>query len=213
MSDPDEKLSPDSLLTSYQVGTILQVNPSSVNKWVKDGRIAAFRTPGGHRRIRAADVVAFLREHDMPIPKNLEDAARRRILWVDDESNELRAIARLFQEHEKLYELKTIENGIDALVAIGSYRPHLVVLDVRMPEVDGIEVCRRLKENEKNQTHPRGDGLRCDGRGCAGRGLRRWGVFVPRETLRSQRSARGCRTVSLSLLPSRSLLAEPFGLC
>ena len=54
MTKPD--ILPDSLLTSYQVGALLQVNPSSINKWVKDGRIPAFRTPGGHRRIRRLDV-------------------------------------------------------------------------------------------------------------------------------------------------------------
>jgi CheY-like chemotaxis protein len=38
-------------------------------------------------------------------------------------------------------------NGIDALVLVGSFKPHLIVLDVFMPELDGIEVCRRLKRN------------------------------------------------------------------
>ena len=42
-----ETIDPDSLLTSTQVGNLLQVNPSSVKKWVNDGHIIAFRTPGG----------------------------------------------------------------------------------------------------------------------------------------------------------------------
>ena len=61
----------DKLLTSHQVGELLQVNPSSINKWVNDGRIQAFRTPGGHRRIRVADLVAFLEKHKMPVPRTL----------------------------------------------------------------------------------------------------------------------------------------------
>ena len=85
-----ENIAPESLLTSYQVGSLLQVNPSSVNKWVKDGRIPAFRTPGGHRRIRAADLVLFLQEHSMPVPKILNNAAKKRLLIVDDDPNSSR---------------------------------------------------------------------------------------------------------------------------
>ena len=51
----EQKLHADRLLTSHEVGDLLQVNPSSVKKWVNEGRIAAFRTPGGHRRIRVSD--------------------------------------------------------------------------------------------------------------------------------------------------------------
>src|SRR5260370_5844825 len=68
----------DSLLTSHEVGDLLQVNPSSINKWVNEGRITAFRTPGGHRRIRASDLVRFLDGHKMPIPKMLAGVSKRR---------------------------------------------------------------------------------------------------------------------------------------
>jgi excisionase family DNA binding protein len=67
----EQKIHADRLLTSHEVGDLLQVNPSSVKKWVNEGRIAAFRTPGGHRRIRVADLVEFLNRHAMPIPRPL----------------------------------------------------------------------------------------------------------------------------------------------
>ena len=135
----------DSLLTSHQVGAILQVNPSSVNKWVKAGRIRAFRTPGGHHRIRAGDLVVFLRDHSMPVPRQLVHAAKKRVLVVDDEPKELKAMRRLFKPYAQRLELRLVQNGIDALVLLGDFKPSLVILDVIMPELDGIEVCRRLK--------------------------------------------------------------------
>jgi excisionase family DNA binding protein len=138
---------PDSLLTSYQVGALLQVNPSSINKWVKDGRIPAFRTPGGHRRIRAADLVHFLVTHNMPVPKTLAGASKRRLLLVDDDPKQLEAISRMFKAHSERIDVATVTNGVDALVQIGSIKPHVAVIDVVMPNVDGIEVCRRLKAN------------------------------------------------------------------
>lgn len=135
----------DSLLTSYQVGALLQVNPSSVNKWVKDGRIPAFRTPGGHRRIRAADLVAFLTEHKMPIPQSLTGAARRRVLIVESDARHLESLERAAKTLSEQIEVLCVNNGVDAMVQVGAFRPHLVVLDAQMPHFDSFEVCRRLK--------------------------------------------------------------------
>lgn len=141
------KIVSDQLLTSSEVGELLQVNPSSVKKWVDDGLLIAFRTPGGHRRIRAADLVSFLVRHDMPIPNALQDAAKKRLLIVDDETDQLKALARSLKRFADRVEVTTTSNGIDALVLVGSFHPHAVLLDVYMPGIDGLEVCRRLKKN------------------------------------------------------------------
>lgn len=150
-SPKPEDIAPESLLTSYQVGSLLQVNPSSVNKWVKDGRIPAFRTPGGHRRIRAADLVAFLEEHSMPVPATLNNAAKRRLLIVDDDPKQLSALKRLLKAHKNRLEVRYATNGIDALVQVGAFKPQVVLLDVYMAELDGIEVCRRLRDNPQTE--------------------------------------------------------------
>lgn len=146
-----DAIDPDQLLTSTEVGNLLQVNPSSVKKWVNEGHIVAFRTPGGHRRIRAADLVHFLDQHKIPVPKPLQEAGRRRLLVVDDDSAQLKAIGRALKRYAERVDLHLIDNGIDALIRIGATRPHLVVMDVYMPGLDGIEVCRRLKANPETQ--------------------------------------------------------------
>jgi excisionase family DNA binding protein len=146
-----QELRADSLLTSYQVGTLLQVNPSSVNKWVKDGRIPAFRTPGGHRRIRAGDLVAFLNEHKMPVPTTLTQASRRRLLIVDDDQRQLDSVQRALKPYGERIELAMANNGVEALVQVGSFKPHLIMLNAQLPNMDGLEVCRRLKGNSETQ--------------------------------------------------------------
>jgi len=147
----EQNLHADHLLTSHEVGDLLQVNPSSVKKWVNEGRIAAFRTPGGHRRIRVADLVAFLDRHDMPIPSRLAAAGKKRLLIVDDDVVHLRALERRLKQYKARVQVELTENGIDALVLVGSFKPHLIVLDVYMPDLDGLEVCRRLKRKPETQ--------------------------------------------------------------
>ena len=147
-------IEPGQLLTSYQVGGLLQVNPSSVNKWIKEERLAAFRTPGGHRRIRALDLVTFLTQHEMPVPPSLEKAGKKRLLICDDDPKQLRALKRLLDGYSDQLELCTTDNGIEALVQVGSFKPDLILLDVFMDDVDGIEICRRLK-NKSETAHIR----------------------------------------------------------
>jgi excisionase family DNA binding protein len=142
-----EIINTDSLLTSTQVGDLLQVNPSSVKKWVNDGHIVAFRTPGGHRRIRALDLVTFLDQHKIPVPRQLTNAGRRRIVAVDDDVTQLRALGRSFKRWADKLDVVLVDNGVDALVEVGATRPHGLLIDVYLPGIDGIEVCRRLKSN------------------------------------------------------------------
>jgi excisionase family DNA binding protein len=143
-----DSIDADQLLTSTEVGNLLQVNPSSVKKWVNEGYIVAFRTPGGHRRIRAADLVQFLDGHKIPVPRALQEAGRRRIVVVDDDATQLKAVGRSFKRYADRVDVALVDNGIDALISIGARRPHLVVLAASLPGIDGVEVCRRLKANQ-----------------------------------------------------------------
>jgi CheY-like chemotaxis protein len=89
----------------------------------------------------------FLDHHKIPVPRPLSNAARRRVLAVDDDTIQLKALGRAFKRYADKVEVTLIENGIDALVEIGAQRPHALLIDVYMPGIDGIDVCRRLKSN------------------------------------------------------------------
>src|SRR5262249_28243059 len=104
-----------------------------------------------HRRIRVADLVDFLHRHDMPIPRPLAGASKQRLLVVDDDPVALRALQRRLKPYAARVEVELTQNGIDALVRVGSFKPDLIVLDVYMPDLDGIEVCRRLKLNTETR--------------------------------------------------------------
>jgi CheY-like chemotaxis protein len=87
----------------------------------------------------------------MPVPKSLNNAAKKRLLIVDDDPKQLSALKRLLKSHKEQLEARYATNGIDALVQVGSFKPQVVLLDVYMAELDGIEVCRRLMDNPQTE--------------------------------------------------------------
>lgn len=75
-----------------------------------------------------------------------------KILLVDDEPD-LVTNVKFFLESEG-YAVETCSSGRDVLPKAQAYRPHLILLDVMMPGIDGFEVCRRLQSDKELQSTP-----------------------------------------------------------
>jgi excisionase family DNA binding protein len=130
-------------LTSHAVAKLVRVSPSTVLSWIDKGLLPAHRTPGGHRRVEPAALVRFLREHDMPIPRDLSNVSR--LLVIDDEAPFLSTARRFFKRYAPALKVETADGAIDGLLKVGTFRPDAVLLDAFMPGMDGVEVCRRLR--------------------------------------------------------------------
>ena len=134
------------VFTTFEAAKICHVSPLSIINWVNAGRLPAFRTPGGHRRIRREDLVRFMRDNGIPVPDEIKDGSgRRKVLVVDDEA----AIREILSEHlttrSQPYEVLTAADGFEAGRLVASNRPEVVLLDLRMPGLDGFQVCRTIK--------------------------------------------------------------------
>ena len=132
--------------TTFKISRICGVNPTTVQNWVKENKLRAFQTPGGHRRVQREDLIAFLEKFHIPIPSELEQKAPM-ILIVDDEADILDLIGDLMESGEKDVEVAKAQSGVEALLMIGERKPEMLILDLKMPGMDGYEVCRRLKSN------------------------------------------------------------------
>ena len=117
--------------------------------WIKSDKIKSRRTPGGHYRITRSDFVEFLEKYDFSIPDELRGWRKKRILIVDDEPMIVDVIEKMLQVTEGIYETDTASNGFDAALTVIEFEPDLIILDINMPGLDGIEVCRRIKTNPK----------------------------------------------------------------
>jgi putative two-component system response regulator len=82
---------------------------------------------------------------------SVEPKDRPRILVVDDTPANLTLVANVLKED---YQINLANNGEKALELALSVVPDLILLDVMMPEIDGFEVCRRLKANSVTSDIP-----------------------------------------------------------
>ena len=139
-----------SIYTTHEVSHLLHVNPRSVINWIEQSLLPSYRTPGGHRRIRRDDLLAFLRKHQIPTPESLVEG-KFSVLIVDDEQ-EIVEIMKVFLQRQGGYQIATASDGITALIEVGRAKPDLMILDIMIPGVDGIEVCRRIKADSNNRT-------------------------------------------------------------
>lgn len=131
-------------LTTFEISEICEVNPTTVQNWVKEGKLKAYATPGGHRRILREDLIRFLREFGMPVPAGLKEPFPY-ILIVDDEKDVVDLLTEVMLSGEEELEIAGVQNGVDALLMIGERIPDLLILDIMMPGMNGLEVCRKLK--------------------------------------------------------------------
>jgi len=140
--------------TTSEVARYCAVTNDGVLKWIKSGKLRAFSTPGGHYRVSAEDFRAFLEKYDIPIDESFfkNDQRRRTVLVVDDEPNIRDIVRRLLKELEPDLRVEEACDGYEAGIKIGNLRPDLVIMDVMMPRVDGISLCRSIRENPETQT-------------------------------------------------------------
>jgi two-component system OmpR family response regulator len=132
--------------TTFKISQICGVNPTTVQNWIKENKLKAFQTPGGHRRVQSEDLIAFLKKFGMPIPPELDQKAPL-ILIVDDEKDILDMIGDLMQSEDRDVEVAKAQSGVEALLMIGERKPDLLILDLKMPGMNGYEVCHKLKSS------------------------------------------------------------------
>jgi excisionase family DNA binding protein len=142
-------------LTTYEIAAYCHVTPRTVIQWVNDSKLKAYRTPGKHSRIKMEDFLGFLRKYNIPMPLELMNGGggvsyKRRILIVDDEQGMVDAIKR-FLKRENHYDLEVAYDGFEAGEKFSDFKPDLIVLDIKMPKLDGHQLCERLRSNPKNK--------------------------------------------------------------
>jgi excisionase family DNA binding protein len=130
-------------LTTGKVGEILEVSPAAIKKWIQQGKLAAFRTPGGHFRILVDEFERFQKTHGF----GTGTGEPLRVLVVDDQLDVAEVIVASLRAFHPRARLETAANGFEGLLKVGTFRPDVLLLDLSMSGMDGFEVCRQIKRD------------------------------------------------------------------
>jgi len=128
------------------------VNQTAIN-WIKGTHLKAFTTPGGQYRVYADDLYKFLMKRGMNVPDELIEhvtiASNRKILIVDDDLELSNILKGLIKSSIDDIEVQQAFDGFEAGQLIYQMLPSLVILDIDLPGVDGHQLCRKIRTDEK----------------------------------------------------------------
>ncbi len=118
------------------------VNRVTMWRWVKANELPATRTAGGHHRIRKSDLTGFIAKDSRGTAGG---ALKKRVLIVDDDPHIQKLMVKTIERQG--YRVTSCSNGFEAGICVMRFRPHLIMLDLFMPYMNGFQVCRQLKSD------------------------------------------------------------------
>jgi excisionase family DNA binding protein len=134
------------VFTTGEAAKICKVSQQTIIRCFDSGQLKGFRVPGSRfRRIPRDQLYQFMRDNG--IPTDALDSGRRKILIVDDDQ-ELVELMTDVLERDGRFEIRSVNNGFDAGMMVKEYSPDLIVLDVMLPDINGKEVCQRVRSEK-----------------------------------------------------------------
>jgi excisionase family DNA binding protein len=135
------------IFTTGEAAEVCKVSQQTIIRCFDSGRLGGFRVPGSKfRRIPRAELIKFMKANGIPT-MSLEGGSKR-ILVVDDDKPILDMLQEMLSKNEN-YEVRLCSTGYDAGMLTEAFRPHLIVLDYMLPDINGDVVCQRLRERDE----------------------------------------------------------------
>lgn len=133
------------VFTTGEAAKICKVSQQTIIRCFDSGQLKGFRVPGSRfRRIPRDVLYKFMKENG--IPTDALESGKRKAVVVDDDE-ELVELIKDALEADGRFEVRVANNGFDAGMIVKEYRPDIIVLDVMLPDINGKEVCQRIRSD------------------------------------------------------------------
>jgi len=134
------------VFTTGEAAKVCKVSQQTIIRCFDSGRLNGFRVPGSRfRRIPRDELIRFMRDNDIPLESI--GSALKRVLVVDDEPEILSLMTDLLASDGR-FEVCQASTGYDAGIETERFKPHLIVLDYMLPDINGNIVCQRVRSSE-----------------------------------------------------------------
>jgi len=133
------------VFTTGEAAEICKVSQQTIIRCFDSGRLNGFRVPGSRfRRIPRGELIRFMQTNEIPVD-SLE-SGKMRILVVDDDKEIVDLFIDVLSRDDR-FEVKSAVTGYDAGLLTEQMKPHLILLDYMLPDINGNLVCQRIKSN------------------------------------------------------------------
>lgn len=129
--------------TTREAARILGISVRTAQLWVENGILEAWKTEGGHRRIRLSSVER-VRQTGTEVAADPDVGDNLNILVVEDDHVLLRLYKMRLEAWGLPVTVATAHNGVEGLILVGRLSPDLLITDLDMPELDGFTMIRTL---------------------------------------------------------------------
>jgi excisionase family DNA binding protein len=131
------------VFTTGEAAKICKVSQQTIIRCFDNGQLKGFRVPGSRfRRIPREMLYKFMKDNG--IPTDALESGKRKVLLVDDDTELVELMTKVLEEDGR-FEVRIASTGFDAGMMVKEYRPDLIVLDVMLPDINGKEVCQRVR--------------------------------------------------------------------
>ncbi|MEO1998639.1 MAG: response regulator [Planctomycetaceae bacterium] len=131
------------VFTTGEAAKICKVSQQTIIRCFDSGQLKGFRVPGSRFRRIPRDVL-FKFMKDNGIPTDALESGKRKALVVDDDED-LVELIRDVLDADGRFDVRVANNGFDAGMMVKEYHPDIIVLDVMLPDINGKEVCQRVR--------------------------------------------------------------------
>jgi len=139
-------MSAKTVFTTGEAAKICKVSQQTIIRCFDNGSLKGFRVPGSRfRRIPRDQLYSFMRENN--IPTDALESGKRKVLIVDDDLELVDLLKDVF-DRDGRFDIRTANNGFDAGMQVKEFKPDLMVLDVMLPDINGKEVCQRVRSDK-----------------------------------------------------------------
>lgn len=133
------------VFTTGEAAKICKVSQQTIIRCFDSGQLKGFRVPGSRfRRIPRDVLYKFMKDNG--IPTDALESGRRKALVVDDDFELVELITDVLDADGR-FEVRTANNGFDAGMMVKEYKPDILVLDVMLPDINGRDVCERVRSD------------------------------------------------------------------
>ncbi|NOX60226.1 MAG: response regulator [Planctomycetes bacterium] len=139
-----------SVYTTGEVAQICKVSQQTVIRCFDSGRLKGFRVPGSRfRRIPRDNLIDFMKENKIPLDHLA--SGRKRVLVVDDDQDIVDMLSEILNRDGR-FEVKTAVTGYDAGMLTHSFHPDVMLLDYKLPDINGNVVCKTVRSKPEFET-------------------------------------------------------------